>query len=185
MDRSPDSALAPPGAPSGPRAGDAELLVAGWYADHGEALYGYLRFHADSADEAEDLTAETFLRAVKAAARFDPARAAARTWLFRIAQNVLRDRARAARVRQHVALNALRDLALDGPSPEERLLQEEQAGRLLAAVAELAPADREIVGLHYGSGLSLAEIGEVLGLRAGTVRTRLWRALRRLRERLA
>ena len=43
-----------------------------WYEAHGQAVYGYLRFHLRSAEEAEDLTAEVFLRAVRAAGRFDP-----------------------------------------------------------------------------------------------------------------
>ncbi|MCK7522025.1 MAG: hypothetical protein MZV64_32260 [Ignavibacteriales bacterium] len=49
-----------------------EQLCADWYAAHGEAIYNYLRFQLIAPDEAEDLTAETFLRAVRSADRFDP-----------------------------------------------------------------------------------------------------------------
>jgi RNA polymerase sigma-70 factor (ECF subfamily) len=76
----------------------------------------------------------------------------------------------------------MRDLASDTPSPEERLLWEEQVARLLDAVAELGPRDREIIGLRYGSGMETTEIADVLGIREPAVRTRLWRALARLRE---
>ena len=75
----------------------------------------------------------------------------------------------------------MRDLAVEAPSPEERLLWEEQVSRLLASVAELSPKDREIISLRYGSGLETAEVAEVLGVREAVVRTRLWRALHRLR----
>ena len=133
-----------------------------------------------SIDVAEDLTAETFLKLVRSARRYDPAQGSARTWILAIARNVLRDWGRRGRLRQYVALGNLHDLECDAPSPEERLLREEEIGRLLDAVATLAPADRELIGLRYASGLDGAELAEILGVREGTVRTRLWRALGRL-----
>jgi RNA polymerase sigma factor (sigma-70 family) len=54
-------------------------------------------------------------------------------------------------------------------------------GRLLDAVATLAEADRELIGLRYGSGLDTAEVAQILGIREGSVRTRLWRVLGKLR----
>jgi RNA polymerase sigma-70 factor (ECF subfamily) len=53
---------------------------------------------------------------------------------------------------------------------------------LLAAVAELGAGDREIIGLRYGSGLDTGETAALLGVREAVVRTRLWRALGRLRR---
>jgi RNA polymerase sigma-70 factor (ECF subfamily) len=128
--------------------------------------------------------AETFLRAVRAAHSYDESRGPARGWLFRIAQNVLRDHRRRDRRTQPVPLAALRDLVAPGPSAEERLLWEEETATLLAAVADLAPPDQELIALRYGSGLATAAIGELIGVREQAVRTRLWRALRRLRARL-
>lgn len=172
-------------APSALTAERREALCRDWYEAHGRAIYSYLRFQVDSADAADDLTAEVFLRALRSAARFDAARGTARSWLFRIAQNVLRDHLRRERRRPHVSLSDLRDLHADEPSPEERLLRQEEVGRLLGAMAELPDADRSLVSLRYGSGLSTAETAEVLGLREAVVRTRLWRALGRLRKVLA
>src|SRR6188472_2943745 len=108
-----------------------------WYEAYGDAIYRYLRFQVPSADLAEDLTAEVFLRAVRSADRFDPTRGSARGWLLRIAQNALRDHRRQARRRPQVSLTTLRDLRYEAPSPEERLLWEEQVAALLAAMAEL------------------------------------------------
>jgi RNA polymerase sigma factor (sigma-70 family) len=68
------------------------------------------------------------------------------------------------------------------PSPEEQVLRREEVGCLLEALADLPAADRELVSLRYGSGLSTAEVAEVLGVREPAVRTRLWRALGRLRK---
>jgi RNA polymerase sigma factor (sigma-70 family) len=163
-------------------AGTAEAVSLQWYRDYARPLYGYLRFHLPSADLAEDLTAEVFLRALRSLDRFDPSRGSPRAWLFRIAQNALRDHQRQARRRAVVPIAALRDLKCEAPSPEERLLWEEEVARLLSALAELPSNDREIIGLCYGSDLSVAEAGEVLGLRDTAARTRLWRALGRLRK---
>ena len=82
------------------------------------------------------------------------------------------------------APGAMYDLRCEAPSPEERLLWEEEVGRLLAAVAALGPGDREIIGLRYGSGLDTAEAAEVLGVSQTVARTRLWRALARVRKAL-
>lgn len=174
--------------PNAPRAAelterDKPAAVCGaWYEAYGGQLYSYLRFHLSSPDLAEDLTAEVFLRALRSFDRFDPSAGSPRAWLFRIAQNALRDHLRQARRRRVVPLAGMRDLEYQAPSPEERLLWEEEVAGLLAAVAELSPDDREVIGLCYGSELSMAEAGEILGLSAATTRTRLWRALGRLRK---
>jgi RNA polymerase sigma-70 factor (ECF subfamily) len=130
---------------------------------------------------AEDLTAETFLKVVRAAERFDPGRGSAKTWILTVARNVLRDWRRRASIRRYVNLGTMHDLVFEAPSPEERLLREEEVGRLLDAVATLAETDRELIGLRYGSGLDTAEVAQILGLSQGSVRTRLWRVLARLR----
>ena len=155
------------------------------YRAHVRAVFRFaLRCVSDRA-LAEDLTADVFLRAVRAADRFDPNRASARTWLFRIARNVLRDYLRHERRHPHVSLGALDDLRSEAPSPEERLLWKEEVARLLAAVATLPAGDQEIIGLRYGSELDTGEVAQILGLREPAVRTRLWRAIGRLRRVLA
>jgi RNA polymerase sigma-70 factor, ECF subfamily len=160
----------------------AESLCRAWYEAYGKAVYSYVRFHLPSADAAEDVTADTFLKAFQAADRFDPSKGEARTWIFRIAQNTLRDHLRRARLRRHVPIGTMRDLASEAPSPEERLLWEEEVARLLDSIAELRARDREIISLRYGSGLDTSEVADVLGVSEPVVRTRLWRALDRLRE---
>jgi RNA polymerase sigma-70 factor (ECF subfamily) len=159
-----------------------EALCREWYTAYGTALYSYLRFRLPSAAQAEDLTADVFLRAVRAVATFDPGRGSARAWLFRIARNALRDHLRHERRHPHVSLGVLDDLRSEAPSPEERLLWKEEVARLLAATSSLTAGDQELIGLRYGSGLDTAEVAEILGLREAAVRTRLWRALGRLRR---
>jgi RNA polymerase sigma-70 factor, ECF subfamily len=155
-----------------------------WYEAYGHQVYSYIRFHVTSADTAEDVTAETFLKALRANADFDPAKGSARVWLFRIAENTLRDHFRRTRIRQHVSLTGLRDLAVDAPSTEERLLWEEQVARLLEAVGSLGERDRDLVSLRYGSGLPTSAIAEIRGMSDAAVRKGLSRALHRLRHAL-
>lgn len=159
-----------------------EAVCQAWYEAYGGQLYSYLRFHVPTPDLAEDLTAEVFLRALKAFDRFDPVIGSPRPWLFRIAQNALRDYQKQARRRQVLPISGMHDLKCQAPSPEERILWEEEVAGLLAAMEELSPNDRKIIGLCYGSELSIAEAGEVLGLSDTATRTRLWRALNRLRK---
>ena len=121
---------------------------------------------------------------VRAVGRFDPERGTAKAWILTVARNVLGDWRRRARLRQYVSLGSMHDLVYDAPSPEERLMKEEEVGRLLDAVATLAGADRELIGLRYGSGLDTAEMAQILGISEGNVRTRLWRVLGRLRKAL-
>ena len=159
----------------------AQEVCRQWYQTYGGVLYSYLRFHLPSADLAEDLTAEVFLRALRAYDHFDPLSGSPRPWLFRIAQNALRDYHRQAKRRCVLPMAAMRDLQCSAPSPEERLLWEEEVAGLLAGIAELPVKDRQVIGLCYGSELSMEEAGEILGLSAAATRTRLWRALGRLR----
>jgi RNA polymerase sigma-70 factor, ECF subfamily len=153
-----------------------------WYNTYGQSIYSYLRFHLSSPDEADDLVAEVFLRALRGFDSFDRARGSPKAWLFRIAQNALRDCQRQARRRPVLSIGSFRDLRCEAPSPEERLLWEEQVGRLLAAIAELSFNDRQIIALCYGAELPVSEAGEMLGLNSTAARTRLWRALGRLRK---
>ncbi len=113
----------------------AQVVCRGWYEAYGEPLYRYLRFHLPSPDIAEDLTAEVFLRALKAFDRFDPSAGSPRPWLFRIAQNALRDHQRQENRRRTLPIAAMWDLECDAPSPEERVLWQEEVAQLLSAMA--------------------------------------------------
>jgi len=157
------------------------MLCQEWYEAHGLAIYNYFRFHVALPDVAEDLTAETFLKVVRAADRFDAGKGSSKAWIVTVARHVLGDWRRRTRLRQYIPIGALHDLEFDAPSPEERLLREEEVSRLMDALTTLGAADRELIGLRYGSGLETAEMATLLGISEGSVRTRLWRALKRLR----
>ena len=131
--------------------------------------------------EAEDAAQEAFVKAYYALPGFRPD-APFRPWLLKIVTNEARNRARSTRRRQGLALRAA--AVSDGdaaPSPETAALALEDRETLLAALNQLPPADREIIGHRYLIGLSESETAAVLDVRVGTVKSRLSRAMTRLR----
>jgi RNA polymerase sigma factor (sigma-70 family) len=138
----------------------------------------------ESAD-AQDAVQEAFIKAYYALSRFRPG-APFRPWLLRIVANEAINRRRAAR--RHVNL-ALRAMAIDdrppgdaGPSPEGAALAEERHRELVAAMGVLRPEDRLVIAYRYWMDLSESEMAAALGCARGTVKSRLSRAMRRLRR---
>ena len=123
------------------------------------------------------------MKALRSLHRYDPGRAAPRTWLLRIARNAVTDHLRALKRRGslHVSLDRVPDLVADIPSQEERVVREERIQRLLNGSQTLRKADQEILSLRYGSGLDNCEIAEHLEISNNAVAVRLHRALKRLK----
>ncbi|HET8653671.1 MAG TPA: RNA polymerase sigma factor [Gaiellaceae bacterium] len=138
-----------------------------------------------SAAEAEDAAQDAFVKAFYALGRFRPG-AELRPWLLRIVANEARNRRRSAGRRTNLALRAAADPLSGGaaPSPEANLLAGEQQARLLAAVDGLPDEQRDVVACRYFLELTEEETAAALGLRKGTVKSRLSRGLERLRREL-
>jgi RNA polymerase sigma-70 factor (ECF subfamily) len=154
-----------------------------WFRDHQPTVYRYVRFRLANREAAEDVTSQVFMKALRALDRYDPNRAAPKTWLLRIARNAVTDHLRSLKRRSslHVSLDRVPDLVADVPSQEERVLREERIEALLNASRELRPADQEILSLRYGAGLGNREIAEALKVSGNAVAVRLHRALGRLK----
>jgi RNA polymerase sigma factor (sigma-70 family) len=133
--------------------------------------------------EAQDAAQDAFLKAYAALSRFRPG-APFRPWILRIVANEARNRRRSARRREDLWLRLAegRPSGDAAPSPEAVILERRANERLLAAVSRLSERDRIIIAYRYFVDLSEAELAEVLGVRPGTVKSRLSRALARLRE---
>jgi RNA polymerase sigma factor (sigma-70 family) len=134
------------------------------------------------ADEARDAAQEGFLRAHAALGRFRMG-AEFRPWLLRIVANAARNRRRSASRRADLALRAFRDAASGdaAPSPEVLLLAEERRRELLAAINRLRAEDRLVIALRWFLELNEEEMAGVLNCPRGTVKSRLSRAITRLR----
>lgn len=136
---------------------------------------------AGSAD-AQDAAQEAFVKAFTSLGRFR-SRASFRPWLLRIVANEAIDRRRAARRQANLALQAAEGRPPEdaAPSPEVATLALEQQRELLDAVNLLRPEDRLVIAYRFFFDLSEAEMAEALGCARGTVKSRLSRALGRLR----
>ena len=138
----------------------------------------------DSA-EGQDAAQEAFIKAYRALGRFRPG-ASFRPWLLRIVANEAINRRRAARRSANLVLRVAESRPPDGaaPSPEAAALAHELRTEVLEAVNKLRPDDRLVIAYRYFFQLSEAEMAEALDCPRGTVKSRLSRALARLREEL-
>jgi RNA polymerase sigma factor (sigma-70 family) len=134
------------------------------------------------ASEAEDVVQNALIKAHAALYRFRTERPF-RPWLLAIVSNEARNRRRAAgrRLGLQLRLAEGRSSGDAVPSPEEAVLGWEQRARLFAAINALPENDRQAIALRYFLDLSEAEMADALGCARGTVKSRLSRALDRLR----
>src|SRR5712692_7444051 len=138
-----------------------------------------------SAAEAEDAAQDGFMKAHRALGGFrtgaDP-----RPWLLRIVANEARNRVRSAGRRQRLELRLTEGFRQGdaAPSPEAAAVNADERRRLIGFVNELDSNDRLVIASRYFLELSSEETAAALGVPEGTVKSRLSRALARLRERL-
>jgi RNA polymerase sigma factor (sigma-70 family) len=154
------------------------------YLEHHLAVYRYLRARTHSDDEASELAAVVFERALAALGRYKPSRSGPLAWLFTIARNVANDAGRSKRARASFTFR-LTESEPDPPDPkltEDELLDRERLGELRARVARLPETQREAIVLRYAGGLSAREIGATLGKSEAATQKLLSRALTTLRE---
>ena len=140
---------------------------------------------AGNAEDAQEAAQDAFVKAYRALARFRPG-APFRPWLLRIVANEARNRRRSAGRREALILREAAGAASAdaAPSPEAALLSAERRDELLAAVNRLREGDRAAIACRYFYELSEEETAAALGCRRGTVKSRLSRALERLRTEL-
>ncbi len=154
-----------------------------------------LHNHGDS----EEIVQDTFIRAHRGLGAFR-GESSLRTWLYRIAVNLARNRYWYFQRRfRHATLSLdhplegasggareFGDLISSGcPDPAHEASQQEFSGLMTTCLARLDPAHRAILAQRFGKDLSYGAIGEALGIRAGTVKSRLARARQRLRSHFA
>jgi RNA polymerase sigma factor (sigma-70 family) len=136
-----------------------------------------------SAADAEEAAQDGFVKGFRAIARFRTGEPF-RPWLLKIVANEARNRRRSAGRRAHLALRAGEAQGSGGavPSPEDSVLAGERSSELLAAVNALGEEHRLVIACRYFLELSEEETAAALGVRRGTVKSRLARALGRLRD---
>lgn len=166
------------------RYGDPEAFLQIYTRFEGMVYNLALRMSADPA-EAEECTQETFVRVDRYLERFR-GDSSLKTWIFRIALNCSRTRLRRRARRRHrfrqTEPEQLEREVDTHRSPEQRAVDRDLAGRLVVLLARLEPHYREAVILRDLEGLNYLEIGSILGVRPGTVRSRISRGREALRD---
>jgi RNA polymerase sigma-70 factor (ECF subfamily) len=154
------------------------------YENYFERVYGYVARRVRSRHEAEDLTAEVFHKALRSLPRFKWTGAPFAAWLFRIASNMIADRAKRAVREQSVTLDE--DLATAAGAGQQSSVEEvERQTRLFRLVDELAEDQRRVVVMRFAEEKSIREIAQTLGRSEGAVKQLQFRALQNLRAKLA
>ena len=152
---------------------------------HEEVAFRVAYLIAGSAADAEDAVQEGLVKAWRALGRFRRD-APLRPWLLSIVANEARNRRRAAGRREALALRASAEVASGdaAPSPEAALVSAERRQDLLAALGRLGEDHRLVLTCRYLLELTEEEPAAALGVRRGTVKSRLARALEKLRAEL-
>jgi RNA polymerase sigma factor (sigma-70 family) len=155
---------------------------------HHRRIYRIALAYLRNPDDALDVVQETFVKACENASRWNPAAEVA-PWLTRIAVNHSIDRYRRER-RRRQSFEPLAEgdhhqsLAAEAPSPEHQASGRQVGARIAAALGSLPEKQRAVFVLRHYEERSLEEIGAILGLRLGTVKSTLHRAIYELRRRL-
>jgi RNA polymerase sigma-70 factor (ECF subfamily) len=164
-------------------AGRVEQYFEEAYLQLRDPLFRYVRRFATDDDEAADLTARTFERALTKLSSYRGGREGFAAWLFRIARSQAVDASR--RRRPLHPLDLLRPEQhphSERGRPEPELMRREDNRELAEHVQQLSPLQRECLALRYGVGLSAREIASVIGKSEAATQKLISRALDRLRE---
>lgn len=161
------------------RNGDKEAF--GQLYDHYQpSVYRFLYYRVGSMTLAEDLTAETFFRALRSMHSFRWQGKDFGAWLMTIARNLTADHFKAGRTRLEQTTEDMQTLDTTSESPEVEVLSSLTNEALLRALGELPTEQRECLIMRFLQGLSIAETAEILGRSSGAVKQLQLRGVRNL-----
>lgn len=148
--------------------------------------YGLAVRVTKNATLAEEVTQEAYLEAWRGAGRYDRDRGTAQSWLLTIVRRRAVDRIRAVAAvrRRDAAYHSREGRADEGDTTSSHVEASVDAQRVRAALTDLTPRQRQVIGLAYYGGLSYPEIAEKLGIPTGTIKSRARAGLSRLRDTL-
>lgn len=149
------------------------------YTQYLPRVYAYICYRVGRVQDAEDLAASTFLKAVGRLSAFEwRGEGSFAAWLFRIAHDLVVDHHRRDhREASNVSLDRLHELRSDGPAPSDSTLQKEAFAHLRSLIEALPPRRQEVITLKFFGGLRNKEIAQTLGLDERTVASHLCRGL--------
>jgi RNA polymerase sigma-70 factor, ECF subfamily len=163
------------------QAGDAEAFGE-LYDRYVDLVYRYVYYRVSSAQLAEDLTSETFLRALRRISSFTWQGRDVGAWFVTIARNLIADHYKSGRYRLELTTDDVSEsgAALVTEGPEGAVLEAMQNKVLLEAVKQLGPEQQECIVLRFLQGLSVAETAQAMGKNEGAIKALQYRAIRTL-----
>lgn len=154
------------------------------YERYVDVVYRYVYVRVGGHQLAEDITSETFLRALRRMDSFSWQGRDIAAWFVTIARNLITDNAKSARFRMEVTTADMLDADQRVDAPDSEVMERLRNERLLDAVKALKPEQAECVVLRFLQGLSLAETAKILGKSEGAVKQLQLRAVRALHREL-
>lgn len=156
---------------------------AAYYEAHMPSIFRYIYARVSDRALAEDLVSEISLKGLEHFESYDETKPFI-GWFYGIARNHLIDYFKRMHRYNHVSLDEIEGVLPDDSSPRDDAVNNIERERLHAALGKLPEAKREIVTLHYLSGYSYREIGDMLGKDENTVKVATFRALQDLKQHL-
>jgi len=161
------------------RAGDTDAFGL-LYDRYVDLVYRFVYYRVGTHALAEDLTSETFVRALRRIGQFTWQGKDFGAWLVTIARNLVLDHFKSSRYRLEVCTAELLDTDRWEEGPERAVLETFTHRALFSAVRELGSEQRECVVLRFMQGLSVAETAEIMGKNTGAIKALQYRATRSL-----
>ncbi len=153
------------------------------YEEYFPRIYRYIALRVQNRTEAEDLTAQVFLKALESSPSFKWRGAPISSWLFRIARNRVIDYRRTDKSKRTLPLNE--SLVSDTIDPERAAERNSDIRQLIQATGQLTQAQRDVIELRFAGGLSISEVANVLRKSPGAVKALQHSALATLRRKLS
>ncbi|MDQ1747528.1 MAG: polymerase sigma-70 factor, subfamily [Frankiaceae bacterium] len=163
------------------QSGDSEAFGE-LYDRYVDVVYRYIYYRVSNATLAEDLTSETFLRALRRISSYTWQGRDFGAWLVTIARNLIADHFKSGRYRMEVATSDLVEAGADRSQdgPENEVLTSITNEALLEAVKRLNPEQQECVSLRFLQGMSVAETAAIMGKNEGAIKALQYRAVKSL-----
>ncbi|WP_447004632.1 sigma-70 family RNA polymerase sigma factor [Saccharothrix isguenensis] len=161
--------------------GDTDAFGA-LYDRYVDVVYRYVLFRVGDRTLAEDVTSETFLRALRSIGSISYQGRDVGAWFVTIARNIVFDHVKSSRYRLEVTTAELADNREVTDGPEQEVLTDATNAELLRCVAQLGEDQRECITLRFIQGLSVAETAARMGRNEGAIKALQHRAVRRLAQ---
>ncbi len=152
------------------------------YDQYVDVVFRFVLFRVGDRPLAEDITSETFLRALRRISSVSYQGRDVGAWFITIARNLVLDHVKSSRYRLEMTTADILDSSADDRGPEHEVVQGATAAELMRCVAQLGQDQQECIMLRFMQGLSVSETAAVMGRNEGAVKALQHRAVRRLAQ---